>query len=141
MFLLFELVMRYCDYDTFKTCSLLNKECSRICRKLVRELRRVKEIRCSYYIYEVYWRGKKQGLSYYANDNMIQIMDYNDGELLANYYSNNITEHINFDCRQYHAKLDYKDKVINLPKIPGYHREKISLKNMENTFFFQDNLT
>ena len=142
MFLVFELIMRYCDYQTFKTCSILNKECNRICRKLVSELKRVKKFRCYYHIHQIYWRNKKQGLSYYVLQNTIQIFDYDDDELIARYYNNRTLEYIEFDFRQYHAKIENnltsENQLIKFPKIPGYSRNFISLKPIENSIFFKN---
>lgn len=135
MFLVFELIMRYCDYQTFQTCSLLNKECNRICRKLVSELRRVKNYRCYYHVHQIYWKNKKQGLSYYVNQNALQIFDYDNGELIAKYYNNKTMEYMEFEYRQYHAKIE--NNLIKFPKIPGYFRNFISLKPIENSTFFK----
>jgi len=131
MFLVFELIMRYCDYQTFKISSILNKECNRICRKLVSELKRVWDFRCCYHILQTYWRNKKQGLSYYVHQDTLQIFDYNDGELIARYYKSVHTEYLEFDFRQYNAKIE--NGLIKIPKIPGYSRDFISLKPINSS--------
>ena len=134
MFLLFELLMRYCDYDTFKTCSTLNKECYRICKKLLPQLKRIKEEKDEYY--ETYWKNKKQGLSYYTNDTNLTVIDYNNGEIVAGFYYYFVSEYLEFDFRRYLAKLDVKNKKVVIPKIAGYSRRSFSLKPIENYSFF-----
>ena len=134
MFLLFELVMRYCDYETFKTCSTLNKECNRICKKLLPQLKKIKKEKDKYY--ETYWKNQKQGLSYYTNDTSLQVIDYNDGKIVAGFYYYFVSEYFEFDLRRYIVKLDLESKQIIIPKITGYPRRSISLKPIENYSFF-----
>lgn len=137
MFLLFELIMRYCDYETFRNCSILNQECNKICRKLAFELKRIKKYNHNYQFYEVYWNMKKQGLCYYINDNILHIIDYKNGEIIAHFYYNFISEYIEIDYRQYLAKLNYQNREVNFEKIPNYHRAFLSLKPIANFSFFE----
>lgn len=136
--ILFELMMRYCNYTTFKICSTLSKECNRLCRKLVSELRKIK--RCNYYYesYEIFWNKKRQGLTYYANENYLKIIDYDDGEVIATYLYNVMSEYITIkqSKKKYKARMNFKDKKVYLPKISGYPRTYLTLLPIETCHFF-----
>jgi hypothetical protein len=134
--ILFELIMRYCDYSTFQKCSVLSKECNRICRKLVSELKRVKI--CNYYYesYEVFWNKKRQGLTYYVNENYLKIIDYVDGEVLATYVYNVMSEYIFFKEQKFKAKMDFTTQKISFSPIKGYGRKYLSLKPIQSSHFF-----
>ena len=130
MFLLFELIMRYCDYKTFQKCSLLNKECNRICRKLVRELKRN---RMGENFFETFWRGEKQSLSYYITDSYLKILDYDCGEIVAKFIYNSFVEYLEIDERQYIAVFDWEKEQVIFDKIQGYERIFVSLKPIKNS--------
>lgn len=134
--ILFELIMRYCDYSTFQKCSILSKECNHICKKLVSELKRVKT--CNYYYesYEIFWNGKRQGLTYYVNENYLKVLDYENGEVLATYVYNVISEYILFKERKYKAKINLLTKNIYFYPIKGYKRKYLSLNPIKESHFF-----
>ena len=135
MFLLFELVMRYVDYNTFVNCSKCNKECRRICNKLISELKRTKKYDNYYESYETFWNNKRQGLCYYINDSYLKIIDFNEDEKIATYYYSYFIEYFEIDERRYSAKMDYQKLRINIPNIPNYCRTYISLKPVENSSY------
>ena len=137
--ILFELIMRYCDYTTFKICSTLSKECNRLCRKLVSELRKIKKCNYYYQSHEVFWNNKRQGLVYYVNENYLKIIDYDNGKVIATYVYNVMSEHITLnkdEQKKYKAKMNFKDKKVYLSKIPGYFRHYLSLAPIADSHFF-----
>ena len=136
MFLLFELVMRYCDYTTFKTCSLLNRECHRICKKLVPELKKVKNEKRWFESYETFWNGERQGLCYYINDTYFKIIDFDQGKNIATYRFNIVLETLIVGEIRYKATADFESQKVNFEKIPKYSRTEFSLLPVIHSSFF-----
>lgn len=125
MYLVFELVMRYCDYRTFVNCSLLDKRCSYICNKLAKELKKVDD---NYY-YETFWNGKKQGLCYYRDPYppLLEICDYEDDQLIARLVCRWNETYIKYNKKKYEVSVDKESKKVYF-SIPGYHRTFYPIK-------------
>ena len=137
MFLLFELVMRYVDYKTFLESSKCNKECLRICKKLVPELKKIKKYDNYYETYEVLWKGQRQGLCYFINDSYLKIIDFDNGEKIASYHYSYFTQYFEFQGKKYWAIMDYETKLIKLPQIEGYYRKTLSLVPLKDSSYFR----
>jgi hypothetical protein len=126
MYLVFELVMRYCDYETFVNCSVLDKRCSYICNKLVKELKKVEKSGC---VYETFWNGKRQGLCYYYLDphtEELEIEDYEDDKMIARCHRQWNEVYMKYNKKKYETYIDEKKERICF-SIPGYSRTFYSM--------------
>ena len=137
-FLVFELIMRYCDYTTFKKCGSLNRECFRICKKLVPELkrRRLHNLGNGSDVFETFWNGKRQGLCYYLTDSHLKIIDFDENKTIAKFIYNMFTEYLEIDYKRYEALLDFPNQKVIFGKIPGYHRTEFSIRPIHNSDMF-----